>query len=740
MVIPNKDTYHVYGAWDTPGQRYEYYFKISYTYNKTIYLSCVTSFFFINKKLTYMELGVGTNMSVQQPDNGLTCRDGEVSDWLINNVSHFTVFANMFTYDEWKPLVSLDWLYLRKNYQPGNCSYIKEMRADGNVHSFCVCKRLNNTERYCGIQMQEKEIPTTTRIIFRGTTKKHERSLITSFPSFMTDIDELLQTIQGLLHMETIPDEDTNAVLLAMDTLLDTNSLTQETSSRLMNFLDYLMKHSCCDIYFVGNRSFAVLRQSVNCATTNREKWPVLRDDLIKSDHLHRNRFGASIWIPYETVCYRNTSQESILAYFMFYNQALFVENHSVSDNCEVNLHIQTNLPVLGAQYINNSEEVHQIFINGKYMPMVNIMFNKEEIPSPLHGLLKLAHWNSGKWSYTENTKMKVYDDKRIWEVNHLTDFTLVVDGIDMDPILCDIFLDYISMCLNCASTVSLLILTSITIRQRFSRTKSKYNHFQRIMSKFYGIRISYYISLTFLHFGFAMLSDSRRLFWPFTCEIAAVILYWILLVCIFTTAFQSMKLSKIVVNTSVIERILNKLTSTKSSLLFTLGIASCSTLILKKFVPKFFIRRDTFCWIRPDYVIPAVILPVGILGLCSTGCFVTIFIRYVLQEKLFGVSLQRGSSSVKTIVRGSLSTNCPSSVSDMDIWLKYIDKASVIICMQLMLGLPWICQYFTLFVPRLTAAHYIFTIAVGSQGLMLMMVYCCRKIKNQYNRSNCKR
>ncbi|KAI1704188.1 hypothetical protein DdX_14428 [Ditylenchus destructor] len=434
------------------------------------------------------------------------CSDGFVTNWNRNTVSQFTVFANMFTYDEWKPLVSLDWLELHKGYLPGNCSYNKQMSSDGNIHSYCVCMRLNITERYCRIQMREAEILTSTRVTLRQTTKGDEPTLIISSASLVTEIDELLQLIQKLLHIETILDKDTNAVLLAMDTLLDTNSLAQVTSSRFLNFLDYLMKHSCCDIYFVGNHSFSILRQSVNCATANRENWPILRDDLIKSDHLHRNRFGASVSIPYETVCYRNTSHEHILAYFMFYNRALFVENHSVSDNCELNLHTQTNLPVLGAQLINNSNELHQIFTNGEYMPMANIMFNREEMPSPLHGLLKLAHWNSGRWSYTENTKMKLYEDKYVWEVNHLTDFTLVVDGIDMDPILYDIFLDYISMGLNCASSVSLLILTAITIRQRFSGTKSKYNHFQRIMSRFYGIRISYYISLTFLHFGFAML------------------------------------------------------------------------------------------------------------------------------------------------------------------------------------------------------------------------------------------
>ncbi|KAI6179208.1 hypothetical protein M3Y98_00585600 [Aphelenchoides besseyi] len=49
---------------------------------------------------------------------------------------------------------------------------------------------------------------------------------------------------------------------------------------------------------------------------------------------------------------------------------------------------------------------------------------------------------------------------------------------------------------------------------------------------------------------------------------------------------------------------------------------------------------------------------------------------------------------------------------------------------MQFSLGLPWAVQYLALFSPRATAGHYIFTIIIGSQGIILLLLFIYKRYK----------
>ncbi|KAE9415789.1 hypothetical protein Angca_001581, partial [Angiostrongylus cantonensis] len=50
--------------------------------------------------------------------------------------------------------------------------------------------------------------------------------------------------------------------------------------------------------------------------------------------------------------------------------------------------------------------------------------------------------------------------------------------------------------------------------------------------------------------------------------------------------------------------------------------------------------------------------------------------------------------------------------------------KIVAVVLMQVSLGMPWILQYFTLYAPYTTVWHYIFTIVMGSQGTMLVLLF----------------
>ncbi|KAI1704771.1 MeTHuselah like protein [Ditylenchus destructor] len=140
-------------------------------------------------------------------------------------------------------------------------------------------------------------------------------------------------------------------------------------------------------------------------------------------------------------------------------------------------------------------------------------------------------------------------------------------------------------------------------------------------------------------------------------------------------------------------------------------------------------------CWIRPDYILPAVVMPLSLLCVNSIFTFFTILIRFLSQDNFIAVPFRFGS--VRTIVWGSTSTSSTttlestnSSASSISIGMKNMEKALVIFCVQLMLGIPWLCQYFTLFAPQLTLAHYVFTIVIGGHGMTFLMLFWYRKLR----------
>ncbi|KAK6044293.1 hypothetical protein COOONC_18202 [Cooperia oncophora] len=108
---------------------------------------------------------------------------------------------------------------------------------------------------------------------------------------------------------------------------------------------------------------------------------------------------------------------------------------------------------------------------------------------------------------------------------------------------------------------------------------------------------------------------------------------------------------------------------------------------VLLLLLTNFFDRGDCFCWVRPDYIIYAVIIPVSLLVLNGIVCTILVCIR------LFGIKRKLSKS---------------------------------------------ILQYLTLYSPYTTAWHYVFTIVMGSQGtiLALLFLYKRRRSMSSYRRS----
>lgn len=129
-----------------------------------------------------------------------------------------------------------------------------------------------------------------------------------------------------------------------------------------------------------------------------------------------------------------------------------------------------------------------------------------------------------------------------------------------------------------------------------------------------------------------------------------------------------------------------------------------------------FYDRNDSFCWIRPDYIILAVVVPLTILILNGLVCLLIILLRMYPNAKVFRplsrlVSVQSNliSKAKKKIAGGEIIT---------------------VLIMQFNLGLPWAVQYLTLFAPKATVWHYVFTLTLGTQGIVILIIFIYKRYK----------
>ncbi|KAE9553585.1 hypothetical protein FO519_003225 [Halicephalobus sp. NKZ332] len=191
---------------------------------------------------------------------------------------------------------------------------------------------------------------------------------------------------------------------------------------------------------------------------------------------------------------------------------------------------------------------------------------------------------------------------------------------------------------------------------------------------------------------------------------------------CVMLSLFYSWKILKIVAWTTTTENFFGRITSPKVIYIFAFGVP---TLLAIGFGAgtklDFFYRNDNFCWIRADFVIAGVVVPLTILGVNAIICSFIITLRYFPGLKI--ARIVRGASVI--IARGK-----KRDVKERIIFLVFV---------QFTLGVPWLLQYLTLFSSEATVYHYLFSIVNGSQGIILLCYFgfrCYRigkAMKGQY-------
>ncbi|KAI1695215.1 MeTHuselah like protein [Ditylenchus destructor] len=730
--------YHIYGILPWAGVVYNYYFNVRKYRSMYASIPCKTTNILLPSGIEDKNgmFGVSSVINATVPKKsyflGVTQCVVQSPDGLYTDLQfspNFTIFASPNLTDadndkegaqqrkdtqeqKWHPIFWFDLPAWSANYTKRYCARVEQLLSDGLTHTSCICARRNVSEKFFkGLLRNEGDgtTPVTTEI--RPFTELYSTPKVkqTTDAMISLDLEDVYETISRMSELGNISTEVTMYVLSTVDKLLnDELEMSPSNASRLLTSLNSIVTNSCCDINFTGHSNLAVIRQSVTCNGSYAKNWPVMRQIKRGStcNLLDRGvESQMSIVIPYETVCDGNENHEFLLIYYSFANKALFVERDRKDreDSCDRKEHVRKNFPVLSAQLFDkpSMRMIHQIVVNGGYLPMAKIEFPMQMMEAPLHGSLNLGYWNGTKWVEVRNPKATIRGNNYAYVVEHLTDFTLIVDGLEMDPILCDAILNHFSILLNFLSFAGLVVLICSLIIQRYIRKpKAQRRLFterriKRLSKKYTASQPTYFALLALFHMGFVLFSDARDLLWPFTCQAAAMIMYWLLLTCILVTTFQSLNILKILSSSSVLENWLKTVIGRKIIAMVTFGVPTTIVIILKSTVPDFFDRHDYFCWIRPDYILPAVTLPLGLHGLNAIAIFCMVAVRVFSEGNLFGANILFGHSSVRKIVSsGSMKTtssSCSESTnSSTNSHSQWMEKSFALLGMQLMLGVPW--------------------------------------------------
>ncbi|KAI6219231.1 hypothetical protein M3Y95_01117400 [Aphelenchoides besseyi] len=516
------------------------------------------------------------------------------------------------------------------------------------------------------------------------------------------------------------------------NTLWAANDENAGTTYKLLNGLHSLMSLTNYTLNLTQGRNVGITRTNqTNC---NPHEYVGFADYGNSFGPNNQGGYLASIEIPLSALCSQNEDPNPVY-YAIYRNVNIFVPNstdeeskqhHLVSQfavnekesgkkfdpekepvkpqRCAIGFHQNRNR-VLSATVIDKTE------YKESSKTMAILRYRKKDVRESLHGKFLVTWWNGDQWSSDRTCAVRSEGDFYVAECNHLTDFTLLVDGAQTDPLLCDTALSVVGFVTNGGSIFSLLLLNAANALNFFTPLRDlvfgmfialPYSRFQVD-----ALTFTYSIALMLFYFFFTIFNDQTRTGGNIACQIFAAIDYWLLLCCISLTLFQSWRILKVFAWTSWMEKVIGIITKP-----IVIIVASLAVLVAH----DFYNRKDDFCWIKPTYVVLGVVVPITLLIVNGVISFSIILMRMYPNARVFQ-PLRRLTSVQSSVISKGQRNNAK-------------DKIIAVLIMQFSLGLPWAVQYLALFAPRATAGHYIFTIIIGSQGIILFLLFVYKRYK----------
>ncbi|PAV65464.1 hypothetical protein WR25_26924 [Diploscapter pachys] len=305
-------------------------------------------------------------------------------------------------------------------------------------------------------------------------------------------------------------------------------------------------------------------------------------------------------------------------------------------------------------------------------------------------------------WAKTDHCDTKMQNGMLVAYCNHLTDFSMIVDSSPNDAQVCSKTLEIIGYVANGLSIVSLAFVFFINFSAYVDTLGS--SKLVRFLNGYFTPKrdpISLAYNGTLLAFYFTFTVFSNQTVAGSACQAVAAIAYCLLLSSIILTIFQALRTVSMFLP-HIIMPLLRIFLRPMCVITISLLIPFLIAVFLFSFT-QFFNRQDGFCWVRPDSVVFAIVIPLSILVLNALVCSIFISYRLFGRDRKFSRAGKKKTQAMRT-------------------------KLLALLMMQITLGTPWVLQYFTLFKPGATAWNYIFTIVLGSQGTLLMLLFFVKR------------
>ncbi|WKX95732.1 hypothetical protein Q1695_012299 [Nippostrongylus brasiliensis] len=561
-----------------------------------------------------------------------------------------------------------------------------------------------------------------------------------------TQIQEITNILSNSAAIENLKPEDSQNILRNMDGVLSADEeQIQESgnsSQRLLSLLPQMVQNTNSSQFdFLTGMNLGFTAKRVDCSSTTDDALVDFGNFFeILNGSLPKNIQNNAVYIPIGDICKQQPASHVYLT--VYRNRKLFIgptqyqtyrsttrwaertadtdgaveklayqgtgKQHPAKDEpalpspCSRQTALPENAPVMSGTLMYNDAIVSHLAAD---TTMAVLKFNVTKVLPPLHGHFQVTWWDTEKLVWSTEQRCTTTKDGDIITANcpHLTDFTLIVDAALNDPNVCESALMNLGYTVNAISICSLAFLMFMNLSSYWPMCVRNgalmYLRGYASPSRDF-VSLIHKVTLLAFYAVFTIFSDksvSGR-----ACELFGALSYSALMSSVLLTIAQALRLSPVLGSLhSWVKIVVSPSISVTISVLLPLSIS-----ILLLVITSFFDRGDCFCWVRPDYVIYAVIIPISLMLL--NGILCTIIVCY----RVFGI-------------RRKLSKSVRHKEKDL------MSKVVAVILMQISLGMPWVLQYPTLYSPYTTVWHYVFTIVMGSQGTVLVLLFFYKRTRS---------
>ncbi|WKX95730.1 hypothetical protein Q1695_012299 [Nippostrongylus brasiliensis] len=535
-----------------------------------------------------------------------------------------------------------------------------------------------------------------------------------------TQIQEITNILSNSAAIENLKPEDSQNILRNMDGVLSADEeQIQESgnsSQRLLSLLPQMVQNTNSSQFdFLTGMNLGFTAKRVDCSSTTDDALVDFGNFFeILNGSLPKNIQNNAVYIPIGDICKQQPASHVYLT--VYRNRKLFIgptqyqtyrsttrwaertadtdgaveklayqgtgKQHPAKDEpalpspCSRQTALPENAPVMSGTLMYNDAIVSHLAAD---TTMAVLKFNVTKVLPPLHGHFQVTWWDTEKLVWSTEQRCTTTKDGDIITANcpHLTDFTLIVDAALNDPNVCESALMNLGYTVNAISICSLAFLMFMNLSSYWPMCVRNgalmYLRGYASPSRDF-VSLIHKVTLLAFYAVFTIFSDksvSGR-----ACELFGALSYSALMSSVLLTIAQALRLSPVLGSLhSWVKIVVSPSISVTISVLLPLSIS-----ILLLVITSFFDRGDCFCWVRPDYVIYAVIIPISLMLL--NGILCTIIVCY----RVFGIRRKLSKS---------------------------------------------VLQYPTLYSPYTTVWHYVFTIVMGSQGTVLVLLFFYKRTRS---------